>query len=128
MVLNTFKNKTALLVINSTEQTNNMKKVMPRVRIELTAFRLWDWRAAYCATKAWWWRSANIEKIIFSFFFISDVFMLKKVDRNLQLAPLTIHAEKRWYLKTQSAPQPYVSFGVPPKQWIECSWCYEVLF
>ena len=29
-------------------------KKLPRVRIELTAFRLWDWRAAYCATKAWW--------------------------------------------------------------------------
>ena len=25
---------------------------MPRVRLELTAFRLWDWRAAYCATEA----------------------------------------------------------------------------
>lgn len=28
------------------------KKGMPRVRLELTAFRLWDWRAAYCATEA----------------------------------------------------------------------------
>ena len=28
------------------------KKIMPRVRLELTAFRLWDWRAAYCATEA----------------------------------------------------------------------------
>ena len=25
---------------------------LPRVRLELTAFRLWDWRAAYCATEA----------------------------------------------------------------------------
>ena len=25
---------------------------MPCVRIELTTFRLWDWRAAYCANKA----------------------------------------------------------------------------
>ena len=25
---------------------------MPFVRLELTAFRLWDWRAAYCATEA----------------------------------------------------------------------------
>ena len=25
---------------------------MPRVRIELTTFRLWDWRAAYCANEA----------------------------------------------------------------------------
>ena len=28
------------------------KKILPRVRLELTAFRLWDWRAAYCATEA----------------------------------------------------------------------------
>ena len=27
-------------------------KCMPPVRLELTAFRLWDWRAAYCATEA----------------------------------------------------------------------------
>ena len=29
-------------------------KCLPRVRIELTTFRLWDWRAAYCANKATW--------------------------------------------------------------------------
>ena len=28
------------------------KNGLPRVRIELTTFRLWDWRAAYCANKA----------------------------------------------------------------------------
>ena len=28
------------------------KKDLPPVRLELTAFRLWDWRAAYCATEA----------------------------------------------------------------------------
>ena len=28
------------------------KRFMPPVRLELTAFRLWDWRAAYCATEA----------------------------------------------------------------------------
>ena len=28
------------------------ENIMPRVRLELTAFRLWDWRAAYCATEA----------------------------------------------------------------------------
>ena len=28
------------------------KKDLPRVRLELTAFRLWDWRAANCATEA----------------------------------------------------------------------------
>ena len=27
-------------------------KTLPCVRIELTTFRLWDWRAAYCANKA----------------------------------------------------------------------------
>ena len=27
-------------------------KQLPRVRIELTTFRLWDWRAAYCANEA----------------------------------------------------------------------------
>ena len=30
-----------------------IKNDLPRVRLELTAFRLWDWRAAYCATEAW---------------------------------------------------------------------------
>ena len=29
-----------------------LKKKLPRVRIELTTFRLWDWRAAYCANEA----------------------------------------------------------------------------
>ena len=29
-------------------------KILPPVRLELTAFRLWDWRAAYCATEAYW--------------------------------------------------------------------------
>ena len=28
------------------------KNDLPRVRLELTAFRLWDWRAANCATEA----------------------------------------------------------------------------
>jgi hypothetical protein len=28
------------------------KSLLP-VRLEFTAFRLWDWRAAYCATEAW---------------------------------------------------------------------------
>ena len=34
------------------------KKWLPRVRLELTAFRLWDWRAAYCATEASWRKSS----------------------------------------------------------------------
>ncbi len=29
-----------------------MAKKMPPVRIELTTFRLWDWRATYCAKEA----------------------------------------------------------------------------
>ncbi len=29
-----------------------IKLNLPRVRIELTTFRLWDWRAAYCANEA----------------------------------------------------------------------------
>ena len=29
-----------------------LKNILPPVRLELTAFRLWDWRAAYCATEA----------------------------------------------------------------------------
>ncbi len=38
-------------------------KVLPRVRLELTAFRLWDWRAAYCATEAWWFlKELNLYK------------------------------------------------------------------
>ena len=28
------------------------QNILPLVRLELTAFRLWDWRAAYCATEA----------------------------------------------------------------------------
>ena len=31
---------------------SKVKSLLP-VRLELTAFRLWDWRAAYCATEAW---------------------------------------------------------------------------
>ena len=31
---------------------HRLLKELPRVRIELTTFRLWDWRAAYCANKA----------------------------------------------------------------------------
>ena len=31
------------------------QNVLPPVRLELTAFRLWDWRAAYCATEAIEW-------------------------------------------------------------------------
>ena len=30
----------------------NILAEMPSVRIELTTFRLWDWRAAYCANEA----------------------------------------------------------------------------
>ncbi len=41
-----------------------MIKNLPRVRIELTAFRLWDWRAAYCATKAWYYK-----KLTFKYFY-----------------------------------------------------------
>ena len=39
------------------------KKKVPPVRIELTTFRLWDWRAAYCAKEAdmAWSRSCVIE-------------------------------------------------------------------
>ncbi len=29
-----------------------IKHNLPRVRIELTTFRLWDWRATYCANEA----------------------------------------------------------------------------
>ena len=50
------------------------KKKLPPVRLELTAFRLWDWRAAYCATEAslswlflfslvWHWKQKNVSKI-----------------------------------------------------------------
>ena len=38
----------------SWEVDQKAKIFMPRVRLELTAFRLWDWRAAYCATEAGW--------------------------------------------------------------------------
>ena len=33
-------------------QYQEIGKILPRVRIELTTFRLWDWRAAYCAIEA----------------------------------------------------------------------------
>ena len=32
---------------------SSKEKTLPCVRIELTTFRLWDWRAAYCDNKAW---------------------------------------------------------------------------
>ena len=34
------------------DDKNAAEIYMPRVRIELTTFRLWDWRAAYCANEA----------------------------------------------------------------------------
>ena len=33
-------------------QGKGVSKQMPSVRVELTTFRLWDWRAAYCANEA----------------------------------------------------------------------------
>ena len=36
---------------------------MPRVRIELTTFRLWDWRAAYCANEASMQIKGDIERL-----------------------------------------------------------------
>ena len=36
-----------------TKSKGKILKVLPPVRLELTAFRLWDWRAAYCANEAW---------------------------------------------------------------------------
>ena len=33
-------------------QGKGVSKEIPRVRVELTTFRLWDWRAAYCANEA----------------------------------------------------------------------------
>ena len=43
-------------------QDEIIKTNLPPVRLELTAFRLWDWRAAYCATEAhcFTWRSKKI--------------------------------------------------------------------
>ena len=47
---------------------------MPRVRLELTAFRLWDWRAAYCATEA----IATVGKEILEF----SPFLFKKLNNS----------------------------------------------
>ena len=42
-----------LYLTYGTSHSMSMKqKRVPLVRIELTTFRLWDWRAAYCATEA----------------------------------------------------------------------------
>lgn len=38
-------------------------KYMPRVRLELTTFRLWDWRAAYCANEAWLQMHCDSDKL-----------------------------------------------------------------
>ena len=43
------------------------KKDLPPVRLELTAFRLWDWRAAYCATEA-------CKKMSFKLYFVGPLF------------------------------------------------------
>ena len=50
------------ILLNSLTQQNinvflkqlwcSFKSTVPRVRLELTTFRLWDWRAAYCANEA----------------------------------------------------------------------------
>ena len=34
------------------------------MRLELTAFRLWDWCAVYCATEAWWRKKTKERKTI----------------------------------------------------------------
>ena len=49
------------------------KDFLPRVRLELTAFRLWDWRAAYCATEAW--ISCGIGKTILLYFFFCYLYI-----------------------------------------------------
>ena len=50
-------------------------KTLPCVRIELTTFRLWDWRAAYCANKATCMRKRDRCDVwvisIFSFFTVA---------------------------------------------------------
>ena len=41
-----------LFVIAGIVPFQSCVKPLPRVRLELTTFRLWDWRAAYCANEA----------------------------------------------------------------------------
>ena len=41
-----------LVVISAIVCFPSCVKLLPRVRLELTTFRLWDWRAAYCANEA----------------------------------------------------------------------------
>ena len=63
---------------------------MPPVRLELTAFRLWDWRAAYCATEAWYLKrqifgSKNLVSIknyweLFTFIVYSFVYKTKLAE------------------------------------------------
>ena len=49
------------------KEGENKIKDMPRVRLELTAFRLWDWRAAYCATEAGnGWRKWSLSNFLSS--------------------------------------------------------------
>ncbi len=36
------------------------------MRLELTAFRLWDWRAAYCATEAWYILQYSLTKLYYT--------------------------------------------------------------
>ena len=53
------------------KKRNADKKVVPPVRIELTTFRLWDWRAAYCAKEA----SAGLTHVrgYLSYFFLCEL-------------------------------------------------------
>ena len=48
------------------------------MRLELTAFRLWDWRAAYCATEAWWKGNWKITSILF-FSMLKTYSILKQI-------------------------------------------------
>ena len=60
---------------------------MPRVRLELTAFRLWDWRAAYCATEAGW-KPLVVSALFFgtNYFWLSGLSLSKKTAMSFDKA------------------------------------------
>ena len=60
---------------------------MSRVRLELTAFRLWDWRAAYCATEAGW-KPLVVSALFFgtNYFWLSGLSLSKKTAMSFDKA------------------------------------------
>ena len=64
------------------------------MRLELTAFRLWDWRAAYCATEAWWKYYLKLK--ISNLKWLSDVFHIRRYDNHSYFWTKAFFCSAQW--------------------------------